>query len=287
MGKKNVDFQKSGFEVSIGTGLALETLFEPVIPVYDFDRIPPPRHDANKYDEIWFNVATLLRNIYSSLNEVDYNTLNKDDVASLLSSEMSYLSTLFNTQTNGKCKVKFYVCDYRKLLEPKTGTYSKLIKPRVAVTPIAMRLESKMKHCLEVILKEHHNIKKMTELKPEHRTKSLIFTHYVYDLLSHYRFSELVLLESNTGKIKYLKDWWSKYYPVPKYKMEILPFIRQFLLIFGDRHMFSPMPIKLRKQLLDLGQKCRWNPLTTVNTIKRNIENELNDKLVADMFNSI
>ena len=68
----NIEKQTSGFDVGISTGLALEALLDPVIPVYpDPDRIPPKRYDVTKFDDIYFNVVTLLRNLLSSIEESD------------------------------------------------------------------------------------------------------------------------------------------------------------------------------------------------------------------------
>lgn len=286
---QDIEYQKSGFSLSIGTGISLETLFEPVLPVYDPERIVPKKYDLNKCDEVYFNVATLLRNIFSSLNESDYNTLSKSDINSLLMSEFGVISNLFENNTNGRVKPYFYVCDYSKALSGISNpTFSKLVRARQAVTPKALRYETKMKVGLELAIKEYDKILKFkSEISPKHRSRGIIFTHYAWDLLFHHKFSSLVLLESHTGKTKVNREWWSKYYKVPKYDMSILPFIKQFLYIFGDNHMFSPMSILLRRQLLDLGKKCRWHPLITTHTIRSDMEHHLNDKLVLDMFNSL
>lgn len=281
----NIEKQTSGFDVGISTGLALEALLDPVMPVYpDPDRIPPKRYDVTKFDDIYFNVVTLLRNLLSSIEETERNTLQGNSIISLLTKEMETIMHLFQN----KCKVHFYVCDYSNLLKPRTGTFSKMIRPRKATTIFAVRLEKIMNRAITGILKEHSRILKYTEdIKPKHKTKSIIMTHYVYDLLSYTRFKDLVLLESHTGKMKSRKDWNSKYFPVPKYNMSILPFNKPFIMIFGDRHMFSPCNIILRRQLMDLANNCKWNPFTDLHTVSMDIKYRLNDALVYEFFKSI
>ncbi len=67
--RKNLLLQRtvSGFPLSIGTGLALESILEPVQEVYDPQRVVPEKIKLNKYDAIWFNIDTLVRNIVGSV----------------------------------------------------------------------------------------------------------------------------------------------------------------------------------------------------------------------------
>ena len=84
-----------------------------------------------------------------------------------------------------------------------------------------------------------------------------------YDLLSHKRFHQLDLLESNTGKLKKKHAWNSKYYPVGKADMSHLPFMKMLLMVFGDRPLIHPSIFKLRDSILQTSVKRGWTPVTT------------------------
>ena len=59
----------TSFGVSIGTGLLLESMFDPIVDRYDPDRPIPPRVEMKKYPYWLINVYTLIRNILTSLTE--------------------------------------------------------------------------------------------------------------------------------------------------------------------------------------------------------------------------
>lgn len=279
--------RKSGFDLAMGTSLAFESIFEPDLPVYDSNRVIEEKLDMRKIDEAWFNVATILRNLISSFPEETFNSMSRDNVSSLLLCELNVINNLFLTKTKG-CKPVFYICNYDKITSPKTGLKADFIKPRVIKSPKSLRLASKMKETLEDILSLYNDIKVFNpEIKKYlHKTRAIIFTHYVYDLLSYPKFSELILLESNTGKIKRRTDWWSKYYPVPEATLNNLPFIEPFLMIFGDRHMFSPASLKYRRPIIELSRAANWNPLTTLQKVIYDCSHKLVDDNIIRFLNT-
>ena len=56
----------SSFDISIATGLALESLLDPTGKRYDDARVVPNKVDLSVYNEVWFNLHTLARNAISS-----------------------------------------------------------------------------------------------------------------------------------------------------------------------------------------------------------------------------
>ena len=100
---------QSGFPVSIATGLALETLFTPVIEVYDDTRQVNNLADLSTYNLYAFNVATLLRNIISTLKFDELLTVPKKDVYEALLEEVEFLTQFFESNN---VPIQFYLNTY-------------------------------------------------------------------------------------------------------------------------------------------------------------------------------
>lgn len=59
----------SAFPLSVGTSLALESVFNGVQEPIDPNRVIPQKVEINNYDAFWINVGTLFRNLYNALNK--------------------------------------------------------------------------------------------------------------------------------------------------------------------------------------------------------------------------
>ena len=58
----------SAFPISVGTSLALESLFAPRLETIDPER-KFERVDVTKYSEVWINLSTLFRNIVGAVEK--------------------------------------------------------------------------------------------------------------------------------------------------------------------------------------------------------------------------
>lgn len=241
----------SGFPVSIATGLALETIFEPVQEVYDEARDTPERIKPDTYTDYLINLATIARNLINSLPYKEIATCSKSDVLDTFLEEIEYLNTLFQLHDKS---VEFYVHSYAY---PRQ-TYKKTL--RVVSTSQQHTLFDMMEYCLSHV-KKQDNVHHFTKNIRTHPTSTtLLLTHVPWDLLSYSNFHKLDLLESHTGVVKSRAFFNTKYHKLGK-DMSFLPFMEYLLTTFGDGTMFKPAPMEDRLRVYDDMVKRKVHPL--------------------------
>jgi hypothetical protein len=271
----------SAFPISVGTSLALEsTLLTRSSESIDPERVPPQQIDLSDYDELWFNVSTLYRNLYGSINKENINKLNANVLTYALNEEIEFIDSLVSSQTNGKTKVIFYVCEYKNFDKKYPNAYLRTINTenqekykKLHDNVISMLLNQLGKKDIIRIFD--------SELKTINYRKCLIVTHIAHDLLSHSNFKELNLLESHTGVLKKKHQWSSKY--VEGKNLPMMPFNKGLLQIFGDSEHFRPFPLAVRKKVLELAEKDKWTPLTTKDKIVYSL-NKLMDQFTLTVL---
>jgi len=246
---------QSGFPVSIGTSLALETVFNPIQNVYDPTRIIPDRININDYTIFIFNISTILRNIITSMHYNDLITIDKKDILGILLEEIDFLTSFF---LSNNLNIKFYINNYLYVKK----IYDKDNKLRKSTTDKQLFIDNLISYCLNDIRKNDDVEQFTNDIKYNKEDKVLLFTHIPWDLLSYKNFIKLDLLESHTGLIKTRKDWNTKYYKLPGDKdMTFLPFMEYLLVTFGDHVMFHPDPINKRLGLYESMKKKNVHPL--------------------------
>lgn len=247
----------SGFPVSIATGMALETIFDPVQSVYDDTRVVPDKIELNTYNNYIFNVSTLLRNITSSIPSGDILMIPKKDILDALLDEIAWLTEFFHAEG---LTINFYTNNYAFV----KSTYDKEGILRKATTDKQIAMDNITKYCLDHISKQDEVMQFSNTIHYNREDQALIFTHVPWDLLSYGKFVKLDLLESHTGVIKSRKLWNTKYHAIPEHDMSFLPFMEKLLTTFGDHVMFKPAPVKERIELWSaMKKKPGINPLTT------------------------
>jgi hypothetical protein len=278
--KRIYDRNISSFGISIGTALALESLFKPSMARYDEDREIPNELEVNDYKYHYFNIFLLLRNIVSATElKADEKTKLFSQSSSykvvyeILMEELEVLNTLYSN--NGNCIPVLFIPDYSKL--------------RLTTNKIRnlSALHNVLDTMYKVVIKMVKDDKKSVNISiydkgyslPSDGEKALITTNFTVDLLSKHYSTKLELLESNTGKLKTNKDWWSKYHAVGKQPMNMLPFTPKLLMIFGDNTLIRPEKVKTRQDIIALAIDKKWTPYT--NNIK--IENDL--KQETELYN--
>lgn len=274
----------SGFPLSMGTGLAFESLFPTREAPYDPERVPPSHARPGDFDTAYFNLTTLIRNIMAAVDKTEYAGATPERVISVLLSEVDTIQNLFQIEGGGVCKPVFYYCEYRKL----KGMKSEHINLREPSTE-----NQKFYHNLvEGTLKK---ISRLTDsviiypdaVEPKGVERSLIMTHLPYDLISVDKFSGLELLESNTGVIKPRVRWNTKYTPIAGEDLSIIPFCRKMLLVFGDKNMIQPFPIKARKSILKVAKRFNWTGLSTIDRVNTTLTMGLNDPYFLSVLNTL
>lgn len=246
--------QTSGFPLSIGTSLSLETLFTPIQEVYDPSRNVDNLTDLSQYTRYVFNVSTLLRNILATLNFKDLTQVRHGDVYTVLLEEIEFLTHFFQSNL---VPINFYVNSYHFVKSHYTEK-----QLRIPTTDKQHLLNDITTYCLSKISKEDDVDHFVKDIHYEKTDSVLLFTHIPFDLLSYSNFIRLDLLESNTGVIKPRQKWNTKYHDLPGRDLSNMPFMEYLLAeVFGDKVMFVPAPLKKRLEVFDSLTKKGVHPL--------------------------
>jgi len=245
--------------VSIGTGLALETLFD--VELFDAGREVPKRVDPASYDINMYNVYTLFRNVLSSIKFKDKDHLVHDREVKLeLLNDMHNLISLYEgVDTELLFYLPKYDQLYKRMNKHKKGVYS----PYSTHTMMRAALAS---------LEFPGNVVKgsSTGYLPATSKKVLLLTHFTVDLLGGLTNTRnLELLESHTGVVKNNLLWYTKYKKLGKRDMGIYPFNKRLLYLLGDSTVVAPLPLIERRALYDTTATLGWDQTTPAERINK------------------
>ena len=278
-----IDKVISSFPISIGTALALESLFEGRLPPYDPNREIPEQINPDDYQEIWFNVSTMFRNLVRAANIKDFVKYKPRDLYLELQDEIFAIHSVVSEDAK-IAKAVFYWPDYKKI---GNSFIDKKVPIRVSHTPAQIEYSEAENKTRELIFDPEAWIKTGAGIVIQQKivgysTSKLVFTHYNYDLadVGHYR--KMDLLESHTGKRVTQSQLSKRYYPVPNEDMSHLPFNLPLLITFGDRSMFKPHSIQLRREMMEVSKKAKWTPMTRTDRVISDIKRYLSDTAYAD-----
>ena len=258
------DRDMSGFPVSVGTGLALETLFEPVMDVIDPEREVKKVVDINRYNVFLFNIETLARNMFNAIPKEVITRYTQYDILATLNDEINFIAMFF--RQNG-FDVRFYYNTHKVF---KTKYKDRLREPSTARQ---IRQELMIAFCMTNARRLDEQVMVFNDrVRYKSSDRVLMLTHFPADLLSSSNFRILDLLESHTGTVKSQREFNTKYFKVPRQDMSFLPFWESLLVTFGDSVMFRPARIRKRIEVYELMLKEKVNPLTPP---KSSIEKEI------------
>lgn len=243
------------YPISIGTSLALEGLYQTGEHASD----PPELIEAAKdMEEIWVSVRTLARNCLSAFESSTHPQLNSTVLREAAQQDIDQLKEAI--AKHAKHRLVFYMPS-RKTIN-KQLPEAKFRHSNAAEMTDKQKLHEKLEvQLINEMLKCLGEEVKRFDTKLHGDAKIVILTHQAIDLLSHYDFPGMVLLESHTGKVKDRMLWTTKL-NLPK-GTHCVPFILSMLLLFGDGGMIAPQDIKIRKVIIKLGEKYHWHAMTT------------------------
>ena len=274
----------SAFPLSIGTSLAFESVFMPMQDPYDPKRVIPDRLEVTDHQTCWVNLTTLFRNLSGAISKETFLAATPQSLAAALEEEIDVIQGLFQNEGQNLCKVNFYYSTYEKLTKRNIPGLSF----REPNTEAQKHYHNVLLGTLKLMEKHSDSIHRFDDsLSPTRREKAFVLTHHPYDLVDYDRFSDLVLLESNTGAVKPRSRWNSKYYSIPGESFVHLPFFKKILLILGDRVQIKPMPLSFRKQVLETSIKRNWTVATTLPKIKMDLEFDIKDPYAIAIINSL
>ena len=253
--------ETSSFPVAIGTGLALESMFDPVIDPYDPDREIPNKIELKDYKYHIWNIYTIIRNLLHSVDEKDKISLITDkNFTKELNQEIDTLVNLYN---NTDLTVVIFIPDYDKVMDSfNKHKVSEFTKPMVELLAVRDYLKNYTPDGLINTITGGFNIPRM-------EGNILLTTHLTVDLLNKH--NKITLLESNTGKVKSKYEWYTKYHPIGKRDLDTIPMVEEVLYILGDHNMVIPAPLTTRLELYQVAIDRRWTSKTT------------REKIVADL----
>lgn len=277
----------SSFPISIGTAMAMESLFLPRQEPYDPSRKIPNRVEVKHYQSIYISLATMFRNIIGALSKEQIAVAKPSHVKEILESEIEIIYSLFQLEGMNYCRPVFYYCDYQNLFKKH---FHQAVRFRLDQSPAQQHITQLMLLTMKEFFKEHGEIEFKhfdSEFKTSISERSLLLSHIPYDLLNHTKFNRLDLIESHTGKLKPRNLWYTKYYKFGNEELNTLPFLKKLLLVFGDSVMVQPMDIRFRRMLLEISRNRHWTPLTTQEKVIQDLDLDLKDRYLFDLVRGL
>ena len=251
----------TSFGLSIGTGLALESIFDPTTERYDTDREIPNRVNIDNYKVHIFNIFTIARNILNAVNDKDKDSLiNSKHFLDILEDELYIIDSLYEDK---KCKPIIFIPDYSKIYKNmNVGKDTGITKAYIENEKIL----SKLKH---LTLENDIRVIKGSYKLPTLTGKVLLTTSVPIDLLN--KNISLDLLESHTGKLKTKKDFYTKFHKLGKTSLESIPFLQETVYLLGDGSVVLPHSLKIRRLLYNLSIERNWTNRTTTMKVRDDI----------------
>lgn len=247
-------------QLSIATSLAIES----------FCGLTPPKGEtvaynvSEQFDTLWINLRTLFRNYLGSLGS-DPRPTPGVAVKDLIEEIFTITRTVAEYSGN-RCTVMCYFSNYSSVERKHKGAVVRAMSTdkQKEVHSYSLRMFSEL---FKRIKKYNIPFAGMEDLITKWGfVNNAILTHYAYDLLAHSATFRLTLLESHTGSLKSKALWYTKY--LDGKDLPMIPFTRQFLQIFGDKETFRPFDPKVRRDIVEIAKKYKWNGNTSDSMIR-------------------
>lgn len=240
---------------SVGTHLALESIFTNNIEVkFDPEREIPKVNINNYKYHIW-NIYTIVRNILQAIpHKNKFEILMDKHFSKVLAREVSNIASMYLFET--ECQPLLFFPDYGRIykgmnINKKEG-YTKVYEEHMAVKDILTKFKK------SGILKSTNDGKGYKIPMLEGRL--LLTTNLAVDLCNRV---SVDLLESHTGALKKKYDFGTKYHSLGENKMDNIPFFERLLYILGDKTIIKPMHITMRRDIVKLASENKWTGRTT------------------------
>lgn len=269
---------KSSFDVSIGTGLMLESLFKPTHERYDNAREVPKNISVDGYKYHFYNMMTLVRNIIGSLPaELPHEVILKNKMLQEVIAEE--INSIDNLYTGTKCKAVFYLMDYDKLVEGfnknKNREYTKSVTRNLDIFNYLKKLDL----AKDTLVSKDFVRTGMSLPDLDSKEKALVTTSFSAEFINKKNFE---LMESHTGVLVTDKDFYKFYQPIGSRDMSIFPFNQILLYLIGDKNMSCIISPFLRARIHDCALEHKWTHRTGEDMVRYSIRN---DKEIAQFLN--
>lgn len=260
------------FPVSIGTSLAIETLFglnENVTPTN-----PLP---FTQYRSIYVNLRTLIRNLVGAVRKELKTEWSNQRIYQEVYEELINLPDILDQQSHGKLDLYLYFLDYRSIERKYPNA---ILKPQKSLSSI--KSESLEQYVFARLNQEEKERRVSIfhgdmSFPIDKSAQSLVMTHLPADLLEFTTGTNLDLLESHTGTIKPPRQWYTKLNNGKE--LDRIAFNPLTIQIFGDGKTFVGLPIKQRKLVLEFAKENRWNQMTGERLMRKQFERHPDSEL--------
>ena len=259
------DKKDGKFPVSIGTSLAIETLFGLNENVPPTDPLP-----YTQYSSLYVNIRTLVRNLVGAVRKELKEEWTQQRIYQELYDELLNLPDVIERQSHGKLDLYIYFLDYRSIARKYPNA---LLKPQKSLSSI--KSES-LEQYVFARLKQEEGDRAVSVFHgdlsfPIDRGKrSLVMTHLPTDLLDYCNTNVLDLLESHTGAIKDSRHWYTKLSNGKE--LDRIAFNPLTIQIFGDGKTFVGLPSTQRKAVIEFAKENRWNQMTGERLMRKQLE---------------
>ena len=240
------------FPMSIGTSLAFEGLFH--LGEHLDDSGDPAGGDM---PALWVNLRTVVRNARTAFPRDGQGDLLNKTLKEAIDQDLEAIRSVVD-EYSPNTELKFYITEHKTINSQFKDARFKV--PTTADQNLAFALESAALIHLHEDFEDNDDCL-IFDWKLEGKKETTLLTHHALDLLSYYEFPDMRLLESHTGRVKTRKDWYTKL-NTPK-GTTCIPFTRAMLLMFGDGSNILAQELKPRRTLITLGEKYKWNGMTT------------------------
>ena len=244
------DYNMGTFPMSIGTSLA----FEGLLGIHPERPNLPDR--SKEFQTLWINLETLARNAISAYSMKKPKDITLNQLVDHMSQDTEMIDRVLHDR-GIKLKV-FYYTTKQMGFKTKFPDFN-LYVPTSDNTIAHMKL---VKEASAILVKKLNSTFEMNEFNVRVVDKTLVMTHYGWDLMTQSTRNGIALIESHTGVIKPPELWYTKL----NSSNAKLPFYRCFMGIVGDRHYIAPNAV-LKKKILRISREQRWHNMTAFSKI--------------------
>lgn len=195
------------------------------------------------------------------MNIVEYILKYKqEDILNIVIDDMNNIKSLYD---DIETKPIVLFPDYSKIItilnKDKEIKDNKKLNEYALYVDLSKRLKNKKGLLVPII---------SIDKKTEYNATILLTSSYMLD----FHLVQADLLETHTGKLKNKHMLNSKFKSIPNTDMTHIPFNITTHKIFGDNTLVKPLPMSIRKEVIELSIKNKWNTHTNEEVIKQQIK---------------
>lgn len=244
---------KSTYPISIGTSLALETITQHTT---EKDReIPGLSGTPSAYAVFAISINTLLHSMINAIEEDISSAVITPELSSvLIQNIIEELNIIEEIVSVYHMQVHPYVNSFKsaKLIGKELGNLRSFSGKRLKTEQL---VHSGVMEAIAQGYTTYDSVTKLSLTRPGSRVLAL--TSFPMDLIGNER--AVSLLQPHTGVVLERDLFFRKFYPLPKTDIDMIPFNRTTHMLFGDKYIYKPISLKLRKQIVSIGLDKGWN----------------------------